>query len=60
MSPKMNCPNCGAEMNHHAVKIDYGVDDPMFVDRVFGGVLMDAHTCPECATTELRPTNRTK
>ena len=53
--PKMICPDCGAEMNQHAVKIDYGVDDPKFVDRVYGGVLKEAHTCPECGRAELRP-----
>lgn len=51
---KMNCPDCGAEMNHHAMKIDYGVDDPKFIDAVFGGALKEAHTCPECGRTELR------
>lgn len=55
MSPsKMICPDCGAEMNHHANKIDYGADDPAFVDSVFGGALKEAHTCPECDRTELR------
>ena len=52
--PKMICPDCGAEMNHHAFKIDYGVDDPKFVDAVFGGALKETHTCPECGRTELR------
>ena len=51
--PKMICPECGAEMNHHAFKIDYG-EDPKFVDAVFGGALKEAHTCPECGRTELR------
>ena len=36
---KMICPECGAEMNHHAMKIDYSVDDPAVVDAVFGGVV---------------------
>jgi predicted RNA-binding Zn-ribbon protein involved in translation (DUF1610 family) len=53
--PKMICPDCGAEMNQHAVKIDYGVDDPKFIDAVFGGALKEAHTCPECGRSELRP-----
>jgi rubredoxin len=54
MSPsKMICPDCGAEMNHHANKIDYGADDSAFVDSVFGGALKEAHTCPECDRTEL-------
>jgi predicted RNA-binding Zn-ribbon protein involved in translation (DUF1610 family) len=51
---KMICPDCGVEMNHHAMKIDYGIDDPVIVDPVFGGVLNEAHTCPECGKTELR------
>lgn len=51
---KMICPDCGAEMNHHAMKIDYGVDDPAFIDAVFGGALKEAHTCPECGRTEMR------
>lgn len=53
--PKMICPDCGAEMNHHAFKIDYGVDDPKFVDTVFGGTIKETHTCPECGRAELRP-----
>ena len=51
---KMICPECGAEMNHHAMKIDYGVDDPTSVDAIFGGVVKEAHTCPECGRTEMR------
>jgi predicted RNA-binding Zn-ribbon protein involved in translation (DUF1610 family) len=50
---KMTCPDCGTEMNHHATKIDYGIDDTGLVDLVFGGVLREAHTCPECGRTEL-------
>jgi len=51
---KMICPDCGAEMNHHAMKVDYGIDGPAMVDAVFGGVLKEAHTCPKCGRTELR------
>ena len=51
---KMICPDCAAEMNHHAMKIDYGIDDPAIVDPVFGGVLNEAHTCPECGRAESR------
>ena len=51
---KMICPDCGAEMNHHATKIDYGIDDAALVDPVFGGLLKEAHTCPQCGRTELR------
>ena len=52
--PKLICPDCGAEMNHHAMKIDYNVDDPADVDAVFGGAVKEAHTCPECGRAELR------
>jgi predicted RNA-binding Zn-ribbon protein involved in translation (DUF1610 family) len=51
---KMICPDCGAEMNHHAMKIDYGVDDPEAVDEAFDGTVKEAHTCPECGRAELR------
>lgn len=53
--PRMICPRCGAEMNHHATKIEYGMDDDTDVDPVFGGVLQEARTCPHCGRTELRP-----
>ena len=52
--PKMICPVCGAEMNHHAMKIEYSNEGSANVDLVFGGVLKEAHTCPECGRTELR------
>ncbi|MEP6922774.1 MAG: hypothetical protein ABI967_16775 [bacterium] len=51
---KMICPDCGAEMNHHAMKVDYGMNDSGLVDSAFGGALKEAHTCPECGLTELR------
>ena len=50
---KMICPDCDVAMNHHAMKIEYGLDDQE-IDAVFGGVLNEAHTCPECGKTELR------
>jgi predicted RNA-binding Zn-ribbon protein involved in translation (DUF1610 family) len=43
--PKMICPACGAEMNHHSMKIDYSVED---------GVVQEVHTCPACGDVELR------
>ena len=52
--PKMICPHCGAEMNHHATKIDYGVDDSVAIDPVFGGVVEEVHTCPECGRVAMR------
>ena len=42
---KLICPNCGAEMNHHAVKIDYRSENPE---------LREIHTCPGCGRTESR------
>ena len=53
---KMICPDCGAEMNHHATKVEYGSEDPSLVDSAFGGVLNEVQTCPECGRTELRAT----
>lgn len=50
---KMICPDCGTEMNHHAMKIDYGVDAEL-IDPIFGGELKEAHCCPECGRTELK------
>lgn len=49
--PKMICPICGAEMNHHAMKIDYNVDDS--IDPEFGGVVEEVHTCPHCGHISL-------
>lgn len=51
---KMICPECGVEMNHHALKVDYNVDDPAAIDPDFGGVVNEAHTCPDCHLTQLR------
>ena len=42
---KMICADCGAEMNHHAMKIDYSVED---------GAIQEVHTCPECGRSDLR------
>ena len=52
--PKMICPVCGAEMNHHAMKIDYSVDDPALIDPDLEGVLEEVHTCPNCEHISLR------
>ena len=48
----MSCPHCGAAMNHHADKIDYGVEEAG--DAVFGGALQQVYTCPKCGGIELR------
>ena len=54
---KMLCPNCGAEMNHHAMKIDYSIStegDGAAIDPETGGRLVEAHTCPKCGQIALR------
>ncbi len=52
----MICPDCGVAMNHHADKIDYtaALSEPEAVDPHFGGIVEEAHTCPECGQTALR------
>jgi ribosomal protein S27AE len=54
---KMICPDCGVEMNHHADKIDYSaaLEDGAGLDPAFGGIVEEAHTCPVCGRTHLRP-----
>ena len=42
----MICSVCGAQMNHHAMKIDYSVEEE--------GILEEVHTCPKCGHCELR------
>ncbi len=53
---KMNCEDCGTQMNLHAEKVDYGTDthigDPF--DEQLGGVVEEFHTCPDCGTTKAR------
>ena len=56
---RMRCPKCGAEMNHHADKVDYsaGLDRTAASgsdDLGLGGVLQEVHTCPNCGNVELR------
>jgi predicted RNA-binding Zn-ribbon protein involved in translation (DUF1610 family) len=54
---KMLCPDCGVEMNFHAMKIDYTAAlDEMgsAIDPDFGGALEEAHTCPACGMTHTR------
>jgi ribosomal protein S27AE len=49
---KMKCPNCGAEMNHHADKIVYDAEPDGGADE--GGVIFEAHTCPNCGRSATR------
>ena len=54
---KMICPDCGVELNIHAEKVDYtaSLEEPGSVDEFFGGVLLEAGSCPKCGKTEVRP-----
>ena len=54
----MKCPNCGVEMNQHAVKIDYtaALREPQAADPVLGGVLEEFHTC-KCGSGASRRAN---
>jgi DNA-directed RNA polymerase subunit RPC12/RpoP len=45
IAEKMICAECGAEMNHHAMKIDYRTEDLEVVE---------VHTCPKCGHIDLR------
>jgi ribosomal protein S27AE len=54
---KVRCPECGAEMNFHAEKVDYSAAlvDPRSMDRELGGVVEEFHTCPGCRFVLARP-----
>ena len=52
---RMICPRCGAEMNHHAMKIDYSQTPDESYASVFEGLLEEVHSCPHCHLTEFRP-----
>ena len=55
-SNKIICPDCGAEMNHHAEKIDYTapLDELNATDALFGGILEEVHSCPSCGKMQTR------
>jgi ribosomal protein S27AE len=50
---KMNCPDCGAEMNHHADKLVYE-SAPDDEDADEGGFILEAHACPGCGRSATR------
>lgn len=53
----MICKKCGAVMNHHAMKIDYASTrdvESSTDEAVFGGLLQEVHTCPNCGHVQLR------
>lgn len=49
---KMKCPDCGAEMNHHADKLVH--DSSPDEDADEGGRILEAHTCPACGRSATR------
>ena len=53
---KMKCPQCGAEMNHHADKLVTwrDADDGSRIDPAFGGLIQETHGCPRCGNVEFR------
>ena len=50
---KLTCPNCSAEMNRHAFKVEYDTENPTITDPDYDGVLKEAHYCPHCGHSEL-------
>ena len=52
MADKMKCPDCGAEMNHHADKLVYDAEPEA---ETGAGLVVEAHTCPGCGRSATRP-----
>jgi ssDNA-binding Zn-finger/Zn-ribbon topoisomerase 1 len=54
---KLRCPECGAEMNFHAEKLDLSrsFEGVAEADPELGGVLVEIHTCPACKFVLERP-----
>ena len=52
----MECPRCGAQMNHHADKVVTPVTDQehAHADETFDGVVKQAYLCPSCGHDEFR------
>jgi ribosomal protein S27AE len=53
---KMQCPKCGAAMNHHADKLVEPTDarDAALLDPELGGVIREIHGCPRCGAVASR------
>ena len=52
---KMDCPNCGAPMNHHGDKMVYGAGQPDLPELPEdGGVVQEFHSCPACGHSAAR------
>jgi ribosomal protein S27AE len=56
----MNCPKCGAVMNHHADKLidPQNAEDVDRVDPIVGGVIEQIHGCPNCGNVASRREER--
>jgi len=56
VSPKMQCPKCGAEMNCHAEKVVYGVSTGGAEGEGdwFNASLQEFHACPRCGAAASR------
>lgn len=54
--PRMRCPKCGAEMNHHADKLVETTDmrEAARADPALGGIVQETHGCPNCGNVEFR------
>ena len=55
-SKKMRCGECATEMNYHAEKLDLtaALSQPEDIYPELGGILEEAHTCPDCGKTVTR------
>jgi ribosomal protein S27AE len=55
----MICPKCGATMNCHGEKrADPRTrEDARYLDPVFGGVVLQTHSCPACGANASRLAN---
>ena len=52
----MNCPRCGAEMNHHADKLvePTTAEEAERMDPELGGVIEEMLACPACGYVDSR------
>lgn len=53
MAGNMNCPCCGAEMNHHADKLLASGPD-VNSEGAAGGAVIELHSCPACGSSASR------
>jgi len=53
---RMLCPECGSEMNQHALKLadPRDANDELLADPDLGAVVTEAHTCPACGANAAR------